>query len=188
MMSAGQQLEPISMEDYLAGEASSDVRYEFVDGHVYAMLAGKNLHNRIASRVMICLGRQLDGSPCEAYNSDTKIRVQRQHRTYFYYPDAAVVCDSNPDDDTFQDRPTVIVEVLSDSTRRADEGEKCENYLTLKSLSTYILLEPDRPAARVDQRDAHGEFSRLVYEGTDAVIPIPEINVLLPLKDIFAGT
>ena len=112
-MSNVPKLETLSVDDYLAGEVLSDVKYDYVDGRVYAMAGGTNVHNRIASRVLIQLGRQLDGSPCEALNSDTKIRVRRQSRNYFYYPDALVVCQSNPDGDTFQDRPVVIVEVIS---------------------------------------------------------------------------
>ena len=70
----------------------------------------------------------------------------------FYYPDAMVVCQSNPMTDAFQDQPVVIVEVLSEGTRRLDVGEKQDAYLTIPSLTHYILLEQDSPTAVVYQR------------------------------------
>ncbi len=133
-------------------------------------LARKVLHNRIASRVLISLGKQLTGK-CEAFNSDTKIRVRSERHTYFYYPDASVVCNSNPDDDTFQDMPVVIVEVISESTRRVDEGEKTNQYLSIPSLDTYVMLEQNCCAARVIQRTADG-FTESIYSDIDSVVPL----------------
>ncbi len=186
-MSSARELECLTVDDYLAGELDSPVKYEYVDGRVYAMVGGTNVHSRISSRVLISLGGQLAGSPCEAFNSDTKIRVQRQSRTYFYYPDASVVCESNPDNDTFQDQPVVIVEVISESTRRIDEGEKRDNYLSIPSLSAYVLLEQDHAAARVYQRGRDDEFTESLYRELSAVIPLPAIEAELRFTDIYAG-
>ncbi|WP_442510980.1 Uma2 family endonuclease [Novipirellula sp. SH528] len=184
-MSTTRKLVSVSVEDYLAGESTSDVKYEYVDGRIDAMAGGTNAHNRIASRILIAFGRQLDASPCEAFNSDTKIRIQRNSRTYFYYPDVSVICQSNPDSDTFQDQPVVIVEVVSESTRRVDEGEKREHYLSISTLSTYILLEQDRRAARVYTRGADGEFSESLYVEPDSTLFIPAIDASLRFADIF---
>lgn len=180
-------MEFLTVDDYLAGEIQSPVKYEYVDGRVYAMAGGSNVHSRISSRVLIFLGGQLAGSSCEAFNSDTKIRVQRQSRNFFYYPDASVVCESNADSDTFQDQPVVVVEVISESTRRVDEGEKRDNYLSIPSLNTYVLLEQDRAAARVFQRGTDGLFCESVYCETDAVISLVAIGAELRFADLYAG-
>ena len=55
--------------------------------------------------------------------------------TRFYYPDASIVCQPNPQSETFQDAPAVLFEVVSAGTRRIDEGEKRDCYLTIPSLS-----------------------------------------------------
>lgn len=185
-MSSAHQFKPTSVNDYLDGELLAKNKHEYVDGRVYAMSGAKNIHNRIASRVLIGLGTQLKGSRCEAFNSDTKVRIRSEQRTYFYYPDAMVVCDSNPDDDTFQDQPFVIVGVISESTRRIDEGEKRVNYLSIPSLDTYILLEQDRRAARVFQRTA-SQFTESIYTDADSVIPIPAISTQLQFTEVYAG-
>jgi len=186
-MSSAPQLQFLTVDDYLAGELRSDVKYEYVDGRVYAMAGGTNIHSRIASRVLGTLYQQLAGSPCEAFNSDTKVRIRRNNRNYFYYPDVSVVCQSNPDDDTFQEQPVVVVEVISDSTRRSDEGEKRDNYLSIPSLSSYVLMEQDRPAARVYLRGADGEFSESLFCDAGDIIPLTAIEAELRFADVYAG-
>lgn len=186
-MTTARNIQSLSVEDYLVGELDSDVKYEYVNGRVYAMAGGKNIHHRLASRALVALATQLGDSDCEAYNSDTKVRVQTQSRTYFYYPDAMVVCESNPDDDTYQDRPVVIVEVISESTRRIDEGEKANHYLSIPSLQAYLLIEQSAVAARAFIRNSSGQFEESVYTRPDSVIAINALNLQLSLSEIYAG-
>jgi Uma2 family endonuclease len=96
-------------------------------------LGAKNHHNRIASGALVALANSLKGRRCEAFNSDTKVRIQLPTHVRLYYPYATVVFRPNPEGDAYQDNPAVIIEVLSQSTRRTDEGEKREAYLSIPS-------------------------------------------------------
>ncbi len=146
----------------------------------------RNVHNRIASNVLGNLYGRLVGRPCQPFNSDTKIRIRMVTQTRFYYPDVSVVCRPNPPHDSYQDEPAAIAEVLSRRTRRIDEGEKKDAYLTIPSLNVYMLIEQDAPQVTVFRRTEAG-FLREVYEGLDAVIPLPEIDAVLPLVEIYSG-
>jgi Uma2 family endonuclease len=148
------------------------------------MAGARNAHNRIASNVLARLDTRLIGHPCEAYNSDTKIRIQLGTQTRFYYPDVSVVCEPNPPDDSFHDKPVVITEVISRRTRRIDEGEKKDAYQTIPSLHVYMLVEQDEPFVTVFRRMGSG-FVREEYAGLDAVIPLPEIGTVLPVAEIY---
>jgi Uma2 family endonuclease len=183
-MTAAKKLNLISVEDYLAGELKSPIKHEYVGGVVYAMAGARNVHNDIAMNSAGALYARLRGKKCRAFNSDTKIRVQLPRQVRFYYPDAGVVCHPNPREDTYHDEPVVIVEVLSLSTRRIDEGEKKEAYLTIPSLGAYLLVERDEPKVVVYQREAD-DFVAKVYEGLDAAIPLPDIEIELPLAEIY---
>ncbi len=185
-MSTAEKRWLISVEDYLAGELVSPVKHEYLAGVVHAMAGGSNVHNLIASNCLGALVARLRGKRCKAYNSDTKIRVRHPTHVRFYYPDASVVCQANPPADTFQDMPVVIVEVLSRSTRRIDTGEKQEAYLTIPTLSSYLLIEQDMASVVVQRRREQG-FVRETYEGLDAVIPLPEIDAELPLAEVYDG-
>ena len=106
--------------------------------------------------------------------------------TRYYYPDASVVCQPNPESDSFEDQPRAIFEVLSQGTRRIDEGEKKDAYLTIPSLAVYALVEQSTPTVVVHRRTDQ-QFVPEVYEGIDAVLPMPEIGVDLPLSEIYQG-
>lgn len=175
----------LSVDEYLAAEAASEVRHEYLGGYVYAMAGGRNVHNLIATNFLVSVGGQLRGGPCAPYNSDTKLRIRLASHTRFYYPDAMVVCAPNPPDDPFQDAPAVVAEVLSPETRRVDEGEKREAYLTIPTLRTYLLVESDRPRVVVYRRGDQG-FALEEYAGLEAVVPLGEIQAELPLRDLYA--
>jgi Uma2 family endonuclease len=184
-MSTARKLDLVSVEDYLASELDSPIRREYVDGYVYAMAGGRNSHSRIKMNTTVAVGRRLLGRPCQPFNSDTKIRIRLKRRVRFYYPDLSVVCESNPGHETFQDKPAVLFEVLSRSTRRIDEGEKKDAYLTIPSLGAYVLIEQSRPRVVVYRRSTG--FTPEVYEGLDAVLPLPEIEIEVPLSEIYAS-
>lgn len=183
-MSTVRHKESISVDDYLAGELVSQVKHEYVDGVVYAMVGARNVHTLIASNALGVLYGQLRGKKCRPFNSDTKIRIQLPTHSRFYYPDASVVCRPNPPADSFQDAPVVIVEVLSRSTRRLDIGEKKDAYLTISSLAVYLLVEQDEPRVTAYRRTERG-FVTEVYDGMTAIIPLPEIEAQLPLAELY---
>lgn len=183
-MSTAKKLNLVSVDDYLAGELISTVKHEYLGGVVYAMAGARNAHNIIATNALVALGSRLRGRSCRPFNSDTKIRVRLPTQVRFYYPDASVICRPNPQTASFQDEPAVLAEVLSRRTRRIDEGEKKEAYLTIPSLGVYLLIEQDAPAVVIFRRTEHG-FAREVYQELDAVLPLPEIEIDLPLAEIY---
>jgi Uma2 family endonuclease len=144
------------------------------------------VHNLIATNALVALGIRLRGRPCRPYNSDTKLRLRLPNQVRFYYPDLSVICRPNPQTDSFQDEPAVIVEVVSRTTRRIDEGEKKDAYLTISSLNAYLIVEQESPAVEVFRRTDQG-FVREVFVGLEATIPLSEIEVELPLAELFEG-
>lgn len=174
----------VDVATYLENELNATTKNEYVDGWVRAMAGATNRHNLIASNAHGSLWNQLKGKPCQAFNSDTKVRIGRGSSTWFYYPDALVVCDGNPPDDSYQQEPVLVVEVLSRSTRAIDLDEKLSNYLTVPSLQYYLLLEQARPRAILMRRTAAG-FLRETFEATSALIPLEAIDCQLRLSDIY---
>lgn len=185
-MSAIKKMNLVSVSDYLAGELVSPVKHEYLGGVVYAMAGARNVHNVISTNVLGSLHGRLRGKKCRPFNSDTKVRIRLPFQTRFYYPDTSVICKPNPQSESFQEEPAVIVEVLSRRTRRTDEGEKKDAYLTIPSLCVYLLVEQEMAAVVAFRRTDQG-FVREVYEGLDAVIPLAEIETSLPLTEIYEG-
>lgn len=184
-MTAVKQPDFVSVTDYLAGEEVSQTKHEYLGGTVHAMAGATIRHNDIAGNCFACLHASLRGKPCRPYNSDTKIRIEFADHTRFYYPDAMVVCQSNPESDHFQNQPVVIVEVLSESTRRTDLGEKRDAYLTIPSLKVLLFVETDSASVTLHRRAPEGGFTIERHSGLDAVIPLPEIDAALALADLY---
>lgn len=185
-MDAARRVNLLTEEEYLEAESESPVKHEYLGGVLYAMAGANNVHNLIATNTSTALGYRLRGGRCRAYNSDTKIRVRLPQQVRFYYPDVSVVCRSNPPSDSFQDEPVVLVEVLSNRTRRVDEGEKKDAYLTIPTLGVYLLIEQSA-AALVAYRRTNRGFVREEYSGLEAVVALPEIGGELPLAEVYDG-
>ena len=184
-MTALEQRDLISEEDYLKGELHSDIRHEYLNGTVHAMAGARVVHNRIVMNIAFPVQSSLKGKPCEAFTSDMKVRIRQGHDKRYYYPDLMVVCDSNPDNDTFQDKPVVLFEVLSDSTRRTDLEEKREAYTRIESLDTYVIVEQETAMLIVYQRNQNGEFDRRVISGLNSELSLPGIDTTLLLSEIY---
>ena len=108
----------LSETDYLAFEESSQTRYEYIAGEVYAMAGGSQRHNRIAlNMASILLARQA-GKPCQVFMSDVKLNVAKDRA--YYYPDVMVTCAEHAtaaNESAIVTDPVLVIEVLSPTGR-----------------------------------------------------------------------
>ncbi|MFN6300753.1 MAG: Uma2 family endonuclease [Planctomycetota bacterium] len=183
-MSSADKPELFSVEDYLAKEEVSRFKSEYIDGWIRAMTGASARHNCIAQNCFLSLGNTLKGKTCKPYIFETKVRIIRDSKRRFYYPDVQVVCDSNDSLSVFQDRPVLIIEVLSPSTRANDLHEKLEAYQSILSLECYIVLEQHQPIAYLWQRSIRG-WTKETIQGIDTTIDLPFLNCKLALRDIY---
>lgn len=151
-MALVEKLHPISVEEYLEGEKASDVRHEYVAGAVYAMAGASGLHNLLTLAFAANLRHHLRGSPCRVFMSDMKVRV----RDAFYYPDLVVVCGTVDAGAYYQTAPTLVVEILSESTEARDRLEKRLAYQSLESLKEYVLVAQDKMRVEIYRRIEDG--------------------------------
>ena len=184
-MTALKQPNSLTIAEYLAGEELGGVKHEYLGGTVHAMAGASNQHNAIAVNALGFLMAKLRGKSCRPFNSDTKVRIEYPDHTRFYYPDVMVVCHPNPRTDHFQDQPVVVIEVLSDSTRRTDLGEKRDAYLTISSLKVLIFVEPDSHEVIVHRRRSEGGFAVEAYGDLNEIIHLPEIDANLSLAELY---
>ena len=174
----------ITVEEYLADEALSEVKREYLGGVVYAMAGASEPHNFIATNLIGLLYSQLRGKPCQAFGSDMKVRLRPLDSTYFYYPDAMVACDPTDSGNGWRERPAALFEIISEDTRRVDEREKRFPYLQIPTLQAYVRIEQSKPEVVVDLRTSEGWKTERV-SGLDAVVRLPELGIGLPLAELF---
>jgi Uma2 family endonuclease len=141
---------------YLEIERKAEIKSEYIAGRMYAMSGASRRHNLIALNIGAELHTQMRNRACEAYVNDMRVKIDP--REIYTYPDVAAVCGEPHFEDTHIDtllNPTLIVEVLSDSTEKYDRGEKFANYRRIESLREYVLVAQDK--IRVEHYVRDGE-------------------------------
>ncbi|MCI5195694.1 MAG: Uma2 family endonuclease [Candidatus Electrothrix sp. AW5] len=175
-----QQKQQISEQEYLDGELLSEVKHEFIDGSVYAMAGASADHGRIAGNLFAAFLHHLrkQKSPCEPFQADMKVKTG----TKYFYPDVLISCEQE-ENDYYRNAPLLIVEVVSQSTRKKDNTIKRQSYQTLPSLEEFVLIEQDFVDVEVCRRSKHW-WSEHYYLGD--TVHFASIDLTRPVEDIYA--
>lgn len=175
----------ITAEQFLQIEFGSDMKAELDNGIIRMMAGGTMAHSRIQTNVIMALGSMLRGTGCRPLGSDMGLQT---HDKSVRYPDVSVYCGKDsPDLDTIKafDDPVLVVEVLSPSTCKLDEGIKLREYRWLPSVQTILLIDPATEIVRAVTRTEGQNWTDQVH-GPGSTIPIPYLDIALEHTDIFA--
>jgi len=170
--------------EYLVQERTSPIKHEFVDGLVIAMAGGSPEHARLSSSIARLLGNAVQGRPCAVFSSDLRVRIAETNRST--YPDLTVVCghrQTASDDRDAIVNPTILVEVLSDSTEADDRGEKFAHYRRLASLREYVLVAQKSKRIEVYRRDE--DHWVLTEHGPGSTLELPSIDAHIDVDDVY---
>ncbi len=143
--------------EYRALERGSEIKHEFVDGHVSARSGGTPEHARLAIDLACLLKRGLEGRPCRVFSSELRVRVEATRRAT--YPDLTVECgplDSSPDDPNAVTNPTVLVEVISETSERTDRIERWAHDRRIPNVAAYVRVSQNEPRIESSRRDGTG--------------------------------
>jgi Uma2 family endonuclease len=176
----------ISPEEYLEAERRAETRSEYFAGQVFALAGASREHNLIVTNLVTDLGTQLKGRPCEVYPSDMRLRIPATG--LYTYPDVTVVCGTPQFEDHHTDtllNPTVLIEVLSDSTERHDRARKTEHYRRIVSLVEYLLVDQKEPRIERYRRQAEREWMLTESIGLEPDVELASIGCVLPQRDIY---
>ncbi len=172
----------MTVEEYFQLEENDpDTRYEYIDGHVYAMAGGSANHDTIKSNIQRLLWHLLRGSRCRVYSSDMKVFVSE---TRYFHPDVIVSCDPR-DRGTVKaiQSPRLVVEVLSQSTEMTDRTWKLKNYRAHPTIEEYVLA--DSKSLKIEIY--HKENNKWIYdafEDRDEIV-LSSLGVRFSLADAY---
>ena len=171
----------VSIEEYLAIDNASDVRFEYVHGQLRMLAGGSRNHSLIAHNLHGLLHNHLRGTPCAAYTSDMRVQVAIER---YYYPDVTVSCDENETENALNS-PRVVFEVLSPSTEVIDRTEKLEAYRELPSVEDYMLVSSERQAVEVHHRDRKQNYWITRIYGPGDTVRIESLNAEFLMDEIY---
>jgi Uma2 family endonuclease len=176
----------ISSEEYLRRERLAEYKSEYLNGEIFAMTGASRQHNRITINISSSLNQQLRGRSCEVYAVDMRVKVRASG--LYTYPDVAVACGEPKFEDEFVDtllNPTVLIEVLSQSTERYDRIAKTSYYRTIDSLMEHLLVAQNEVRVEQYSRQTDGQWLLAEYLALDAAVDLVSIGCRLMLNDVY---
>ncbi len=185
MIAIPQEPQKMTIEEYLEWEPQQELRYEYVNGEVFAMTGGTIPHNDIALNFYRALYPHLRARGCRVNVSDVKVQLSPQ--SPYYYPDVIISCDSQDlNARKFIQNPQIIAEVLSPGTSGKDRGEKFTNYLKMPSLQEYLLIDSEQISV---ERYCRGEGRMWLYYPYTAgdIITLSSIEFELAIELLYEG-
>ncbi len=186
--------EKFTAEEYLRMERAADEKHEYYKGEIFCMHghgdllamsgAGEN-YNEIFSNLFGELSSRLKGKTCRPYGPDMRMNIPEN--TLYTYPDISIYCRKPVDgpDDDIATSPTVIVEILSPSTRNYDMGGKFDLYRDILSLKEYILVDTQSVRVYVFRINDGGHWELEEYKSMQDTLLIKAIQISISLTDIY---
>ena len=185
-MRADPAYRPITAEEFLAMDFGTDKRFELDNGVIYMMTGGTEGHAWVQGNIFAWLKSKLRGSGCRPYGSDMGVRISDHD---VLYPDVSIFCGSTPRTELAHvsalPDPSVIIEVLSPSTTRIDQGTKLEQYQSLPSVRTIAFVDPVNELCSVRERAGPTSWNEQIFSGSSG-IAIPTLGLHIPHDEIFA--
>ena len=185
-MAYPEEINRLSLSDYVAMEEAAEYRSEFYNGEIYAMSGGTPAHSRIALDSAYAMIDAFRPGGCEVFESGLMIQVESLNAVL--YPDVSVFCgplESDPSMPNLIRNPSLILEVLSRGTSKYDRGSKFFKYQMIPSLRTYVLVEQNEPRVYVAHKNENGDWGFTNYFGLDAVVELIPLGARIRMADIY---
>ena len=176
----------LTPEEYLRLERAAQTKSEYFDGEMISMPGSSYEHNVIVMNLLLTLGNQVSDRTAQIYPPDMRVKVSSTG--LYTYPDVVVVCGDSRFEDQDVDtllNPTLIIEVLSESTESYDRGRKFSHYRTVESLREYVLVAQSE--CRIEQyvRQSDGKWLYTESSDPDASLELTSIACRLPLTLVY---
>lgn len=177
-----------TIQEYLEMEEAAIEKHEYYKGEIFAMSGPKVPHNEISGNLYYAFRKRLEGKKCKPYNSDQRIHIVAN--TLFTYPDVSIVCGEiiTLDNDNWNVlNPTVIIEVLSPSTKNYDRGEKFKLYRDIPTLKDYILVDSESIHVETFRLNESSHWELEEYKTISDQLTIKAIGETILLSEIYEG-
>jgi Uma2 family endonuclease len=178
-----------TLEEYFDLELSTNERFEYWNGDVYSMSGVSEQHDQIESNLNLSLRLALRERPCRVFLANMRIKVPSLPP--YRYADQSVAC-AKPIFEKIGGvdvltNPTLIIEVLSDSTEAYDRGDKFTHYKSIVSLREYLLVAQHRTHITHYAKYDDGSWSYSEVNDLSASVLLSSVDCVLQLTSVHEG-
>ena len=194
MIATTEEKKLLTADEYLALERKTlrekAGKHEFFNHKRILMAGGTHAHNKTVYNIGFILGMKSmqTNLNLDITTSETKVISFLNYKNYMY-PDVVVVEGKPYFEDDKKDilvNPTLLIEVLSDSTEAFDRGDKFTSYRQIKSLREYILINSTKKTIEQYYSDEKGQWQigAVVTEGS---VTLQSLNLTFDIDEIYAN-
>ncbi|MEP6466265.1 MAG: Uma2 family endonuclease [Parafilimonas sp.] len=167
-------------EEYFLYEEGSELKHELINGNLYEMSGSSKYHNALERYIANFIEKLLSKNEFEVYIEGFKVKTSNNN---FFYPDV-IVCANNAEK-YFTTEPILLVEVLSEATRKYDLTDKFIQYQKIASLKYYLCVEPEQQVVFFYFKNDNGEWLAETFTKDESIIDLPALNISFSVKDIY---
>lgn len=176
-----------TLEEYFDLELSTNERFEYWNGEIFSMSGGSDEHDQIESNTHLSLRLALRERECRVFTGNMRIKVPSLPP--YRYGDVSALCGQPIFEkiggvDTLTN-PSLIIEVLSDSTEGYDRGDKFTHYKSIQSLREYLLIAQHRPHITQYVKQEDGSWSYRDVNDLSASLRLPSVDCVLELGEVY---
>lgn len=176
-----------TLEEYLELDHNSEEKIEFWDGHIFTLAGASEIHNQIQFNCTLALRNKLRGRNCRIYPSDMRIKVPAYPP--YRYADLSALCGNRLIETIGKQdllvNPSVIIEVLSESTADFDRGYKFTYYKSIESFTEYILIAQDRPHVTQFIKEADNSWLQHEFNAIEDKFHLASLDCELELAELY---
>lgn len=169
-----------SDEEYFLYEEGSELKHELINGNLYEMSGASKYHNKLERFIANLIEGLLNQNEFEVFIEGFKLKTPDGN---FFYPDV-IVCANNPDR-YFTTEPILLVEVLSETTRKFDLTDKFIQYQKIPTLKYYLCAEPEQQVVFFYFKNENEEWLAETFTKDESIIELPALNISFSVKDVY---
>ncbi len=173
-------------EEYLKLEEKAEYKSEYRDGEIIPVTGGTTNHNKICLNLAASLKIALRRKKYDVYIADVRLWIPRYRQ--YTYPDVMVIEGETiytGTNTTTVMNPSLIVEVLSKSTKNYDQGDKFLYYRSIPELKEYILIDQYHHHVMQYVKTDVGQWLFTEIESESATLLLQTLNFEIQLSDLY---
>jgi Uma2 family endonuclease len=176
-----------TLEEYFELERKSEERFEFWHGEIFCMSGVSPEHDQIESNLNFHLRTKLSGRSCRVFLAIMRIKVPSAPP--YRYADLSGLCAAPKFEEIggvgALTNPSLIVEILSDSTEAYDRGDKFTHYKSIPTFGEYLLVAQHRPHVTQLVRQPDGSWVYNDFNDLSDSLSLSSLGCELSLNEIY---
>ncbi|MDQ0156316.1 Uma2 family endonuclease [Robertmurraya andreesenii] len=177
-----------TFEEFLKLQQESEERYEYIDGEIYLLASPRTAHQIAVTELFGIFYNFFQGKEWRPMVAPYDIELRRSEENInVVQPDLMIICDLKEnlnEDDYYKGVPSLVVEVLSNSTKRKDMIKKLDLYLSC-GVKEYWIVNPDNKEVTVYLFEDHNISKHATYKADEAAQSFIYEGLSAEIKRIF---